>query len=176
MPRPQQHETTEGCCAIDLAFLRRQKRISGNLNWSIGGQRYASVEWFLGSENIVLRYGGVTERIPLAWTAMHFGGEREWFSCLGCDHRCRVLYLGREGYRCRKCYQLTYRSQRLPQWARSIEMANRIQERLGGTYGFDQPFRRRPIGMHRTTYRRLGLRHRQLSDVGLAGLVVWRQR
>lgn len=171
MARAAHYETTDGRCAIDLAWMRRQKRIGGTVTWSVGGLRYGSVEWSLGSENVVLQYSGHRERVPLTWTPLHFGGEREWFQCLSCRGRCRVLYLGRAGYRCRKCCGLRYSSQRQPAWMRAIEIANRLQRRLGGETGLGEGLPRRPKGMHRVTYARLTDRYWRLSDDGMGGLL-----
>lgn len=55
-------------------------------------------------------------RFTVAATRQKLGGVRWWFTCPNCERRCEFLYV-RRGYgapslRCRKCWNLTYRSQR----------------------------------------------------------------
>lgn len=47
-------------------------------------------------------------------TVLPSGGERTWWACPTCCRRAELLYLpnGRERLGCRRCCQLTYRSQR----------------------------------------------------------------
>jgi hypothetical protein len=63
-----------------------------------------------------LKLEGASVRIPgqtirLAVTYPHFGGDRFWFIC-ECSMRAGRLYLppGKRVFRCRDCYELTYRS------------------------------------------------------------------
>ena len=51
------------------------------------------------------------QTVRLAVTQPHFGGERFWFIC-ECGRRVGRLYLPHEQtiFRCRQCYELTYRS------------------------------------------------------------------
>jgi hypothetical protein len=39
------------------------------------------------------------------------GDKRVWFECPGCQRRIAVLYKGKDGFRCRRCYGLKYESQ-----------------------------------------------------------------
>jgi hypothetical protein len=56
------------------------------------------------------------QRLPITWTACHFGGRRPWFICSArvngryCGRRVAVLYLGGEVFACRKCCGLAYES------------------------------------------------------------------
>ena len=53
------------------------------------------------------------QTIPLTTVRPHLGGKRFWFLC-GCGRRAGRLYLplGQRVFRCRHCYNLTYRSAR----------------------------------------------------------------
>lgn len=57
-----------------------------------------------------------THRFVMLPTAQRLGGVRWWFRCDACQQRCGLLYApasAREwDVRCRKCWNLTYRSQR----------------------------------------------------------------
>lgn len=54
---------------------------------------------------------GDGQMIRLTTTRPHWGGERFWFRC-ECGRRSGRLYLpaGETAFRCRPCYELTYRS------------------------------------------------------------------
>ena len=58
----------------------------------------------------------VEQRIPIEWTACHFGGGRPWFRCKAtsngqyCGRRV-ALYLLDSIFACRRCYGLGYASQ-----------------------------------------------------------------
>jgi hypothetical protein len=59
----------------------------------------------------------IERRVPLTWTACHFGGKRPWFVCSVCANgrycgrRVAVLYLAGDSFACRRCYGLAYESQ-----------------------------------------------------------------
>jgi len=110
----------------------------------------------------------VADRIRLAWTACHFGGRRPWFRCPTCWRRCALLYgtgrAGVFGWRCRTCSRLRHASTRendLDRAMRRVRWIRRNVFRLPADHdavrrpldfrGWDPP---RPVGMHRTTYRR----------------------
>lgn len=153
---------------IDLAYLRRQRLLkpwqSGRLRWSRGGEETGSVGFLVLGNALRLNYRTrawgdddwtpVEEDIPLVRTATRFGGSRQWFQCLSCRRRCRVLYsAGR--FRCRRCLRLTYESQYEKPWGRAISRAQKVRQRLGGDGGMDDAFPPRPKGMHWRTYHRL---------------------
>lgn len=57
------------------------------------------------------RYGldGVAQTIRFTTVLPYLGGKRYWFLC-ACGHRVGRLYLGQQGFRCRHCYRLTYKT------------------------------------------------------------------
>lgn len=70
--------------------------------------------------------------IQLEATLCNYGGSRYWFSCPGCYDRKRVLYLSSEGFKCRDCLNLVYRSQQITKnefwewYFKAQKVANRI--------------------------------------------------
>lgn len=52
------------------------------------------------------------QRVQLLTTRPHFGGVRYWMECPACEGRKGVLWLPPPAsrFRCRECYELTYRS------------------------------------------------------------------
>jgi hypothetical protein len=63
-----------------------------------------------------LRDPGPTNRcsvVNLGETACHFGGRRRWFICPSCEAHMGVLYKDRDDFKCRKCLNLCYLSQKL---------------------------------------------------------------
>jgi hypothetical protein len=59
------------------------------------------------------------QKITIDKTSCYFGGYRYWFICPGyergvdCNSRVRILYRDDKKWGCRKCMNLTYRSQNL---------------------------------------------------------------
>jgi hypothetical protein len=153
--------------SIDLAWLRREKLLTvgrwSSINWSRNGHRTGSIQLQCVSDGIRLTYrsrprGGewtdVSEIVPLIETATQFGGRRQWFLCLTCRRRCRILYGGTH-FRCRRCHGLKYETQYEPAFARAATRALKIRERLGSKGGIDDLFPAKPKGMHWKTYERL---------------------
>ena len=62
----------------------------------------------------------VEQRVPITWTACHFGGQRPWFGR-------RVLYLAGKLFACRRCYGLAYASRRKALYFRDIDKAQKNQ-------------------------------------------------
>jgi hypothetical protein len=111
-----------------LGVFRAPLGITGTLSW-----RSTSDDSLLGKVKYEIRsdsHGGRTICIPrqvlnfdgslqmvngqtlrLTTTRPHWGGERFWFRC-ECGRRSGRLYLptGETVFRCRPCYELTYRS------------------------------------------------------------------
>jgi hypothetical protein len=101
---------------------------SGTMSWpsNSGGVDHGSIRYEVSSDEegrlaiIVpsqpLKFNrsvrlGQGQTIRLVSTHPHLGGERLWFVC-GCGRRAGRLYLptGRAVFRCRLCFNLTYRS------------------------------------------------------------------
>ena len=88
----------------------------------------------------------VNEFVPFVVTDTPFGGQRQWFRCLSCGCRCRILYGGAR-FRCRRCYKLKYESQYEATYARACSQAHNLRKRLGQVGSLDDPFPPKPKGM-----------------------------
>lgn len=101
----------------------------------------------------VIHFDG--ERITTTWTAMQFGGRRQWFLCPSCDRRCAVIYkiAGGPLWGCRLCMVGRYASEHKSPQGRRIQKALKIRKRLGQTEGnLHLPFPEKPRHMHYRTY------------------------
>ena len=103
----------------------------------------------------------ISQRVPITWTDLHFGGRRPWFICSMyshgqyCGRRVAVLYRLREYFACRHCYGLVYESQQEPTYMRGLLKAQKILTRLGARPDIFKPFPEKPPRMHWRTYERL---------------------
>lgn len=68
-------------------------------------------DWYLNFIEYGPRCGNTT--ISLVKTKCHYGGYREWFECPKCLKRAGVLYKDGDNFRCRKCLDLVYESQKV---------------------------------------------------------------
>lgn len=156
--------TCESANPLDIRYLKRRGFLvagfAGELSWTRGGRTNGSVQLFAQGMRIDLvyswRYGEgdwqvAREEVDLVETEQKLGGRRQWFRCPGCHKRCAILYAGMR-FRCRKCSQLTYNSQREDPFSRSISQAQKIRMQLGGTASLLDPFPEKPRGMHWRTY------------------------
>ena len=155
--------------------------MTGWTRWSRGDEETGSIRFRADHGCLVLMYrtrpsGGewehVKQRIPLGYTIPHYGGERAWFICPNCARRCGKLY-GGSRFCCRKCWGLTYESQREQRHHRLLRRAQGLRMRLGGSPSMADPFPRKPKGMHWRTYERLRRQHDALEDGMNAALWEW---
>ncbi len=171
--------------SIDLAWLRRQNSRSsgreGRLTWSRNDAVFASVSYSLEDTNLRLiyrtrSYGGnwkdVAETLPITTTKTNFGGQRHWFICPSCRHRCRKIY-GGSYFRCRRCHGLKYESQYERNFNRAATQAHKLRSRLGQSGSLDDSFPEKPKGMHWRTYHRLQQRDTELQNAWAAGCWKW---
>lgn len=170
--------------SIDLAWLRRSNLInvgrSTTLRWSRGGHETGSIrfEVHVGGVRLIYRHKPsgrtewecVNEVVPLIESPTRFKGRRQWFQCLSCNRRCRVLY-GGAYFRCRRCNDLKYETQYEPPFARAATRALKIRERLGGRGGIDDLFPPKPKGMHWKTYDRLQAKDERFHEAWTLGIV-----
>ena len=108
----------------------------------------------------------VEQRVPITWTACHFGGQRPWFG-----RRVALLYLAGKLFACRRCYGLAYASRRKALYFRDIDKAQKIRTRLGGSAVMSERFPDKPKGMHWQTYERLRRAHDAAECRSMAGLL-----
>jgi hypothetical protein len=161
----------EDCLSVDLAYLMRLGPIregqagSGELHWSIGGQRFASIRFRLDLRDkeyprLMLLFSAPDGRpskqtITLTATPQRFGGSRWWMVCPATGKRVRTLHLapGRNRFASRAALGLAYRVERLDPFDRSFEKLFRVQRRLGQPQGLAHGLER-PKGMWRRTFNR----------------------
>lgn len=99
----------------------------------------------------------IREAVTIDRTPCHYGGERPWFLCPGCQVRRGVLFSVGGRFRCRQCHQLAYSSTRESPSDRSIRRIQELQRTLGGG-GWGVPIwdvPRKPDGMSWRRYGRL---------------------
>lgn len=179
--------TVESCHSIDVRSWRRDGLLTpGNRfssQWMRNGEVTGSISVQVEGTRVVLSYmhrdrGDDWERIEepvrLDSTPCHFGGNRVWFRCPACGRRVAILYLPGRDFACRICYQLAYQSQRDPPHLRALRRAQKIRERLGGTFNMLTPFPAKPRNMRSRTYGRLRAEHDRASmqsDAAIASVL-----
>jgi hypothetical protein len=159
--------TCEDYHAIDVRDYARKGLLKpdtwGWTKWSRDDEETGSISFVAGDGCITLKYrvrahGGdwesVEQRVPLDYTSPPYGGRRPWFLCPRCWRRCAKLYGGARFY-CRKCWGLTYQSQREDRSDRLMRRARAIRMRLGGSADMTEFFPPKPKRMHWRTYSRL---------------------
>ncbi len=114
--------TVDESYSIDIDWMRRQKKYSGNITWSRAGRPTGKIGFrFVGNDRLILSYtvtkhegekNEVDDIFLLETTSPHFGGKRIWLSCPSCGRRVKTLHKPPTGiyFRCRTCYNLTYQS------------------------------------------------------------------
>ena len=119
--------TKESCLVLDIYYLQRRELLNGHYGvyrWTNTntGEEIASIALRTDESGqiMVLSYKvrvkgekrEVEETFSLESTPTNFSGRRYWALCPRCWRRCGKLYLPSGGvhFRCRRCYNLTYRS------------------------------------------------------------------
>src|SRR5262249_29311715 len=97
--------------------------------------------------------------IPIDRIPCNYGGHRYYFKCPFCRQRMRKLYLAHQSiFLCRKCLNLTYKSQFLRPSTRKDHMTQKIK-RLITDKGGNFTLYNKPPRMWRRTYDRLRRKH-----------------
>jgi len=163
---------------IELTYLRKHGLLragrSGKLSWTMNGQPSGNIDYEMHRDHMTLNFRtrrgevdnwrAVRQRINFDWTDTRFGGKQLWFLCPACDRRCSILYGGAE-YACRLCHRLVYGSQYEDAMQRAVTRALDLKARLGDRSGIDDPFPRKPKGMHWRTYRGLQAQYEHAQDL-----------
>jgi len=143
-PRLQKKRVVEDCLDIDIRYLARMGLLSRRamktfiLTWLHNGIETDQVKVSALSKKVTLHYqqllqGENTYReqhVTIVYTPCHYGRQRPWFRCPNCISRCAIIYLGNQGFHCRKCYQLPYRSQQMCKLDRLISKRVTLEEKL----------------------------------------------
>jgi hypothetical protein len=162
---------TDGLLFLDAADLRRMGSLTAGAHawqqWTNGrGEIVGSIRTVTNAarDTLTLVYSirrqgeawqPVREEIRLQATPCHYGGERLWLTCPGCQSRRRVLYSVEGRFRCRGCHKLAYTSTRLDGIERSARRIAALHVRLKADRIDLFAIPPRPQGMRRTTYDRL---------------------
>lgn len=140
--------------------------------WLRNDQEIAAIDVRTEPGRVVLTYRHsrrgsewVSEAYPvrLDYTRCNYGGDRAWFRCpaRGCGRRVAILY-GGAIFACRRCHDLSYRSQRESESDRTARRIDRIRAQLGWKAGFLNGNGHKPPKMHWKTYWALEGKHEVL--------------
>lgn len=163
LPRP----TTDSRIAVDIRELFRSigGTIGGQALYRWNSKRHGEVpetslfELVSPAMVTVTHVGGSmpAQSLDVTYTACRHGGNRAWFLCpkLGCGKRVAILYDTPNGFRCRDCCDLDYRSHRERPWDRMLRRSRRIRAKVQGGANLIEAFPPKPKGMHWATYDRL---------------------
>lgn len=108
---------------------------------TLGNHKYLEVKYTCNGETVAYP-------ITLEITKPNYGGVRWWFKCPGCGERVANLYIKKRFFWCRKCNNLSYRSQQYSFYDRMRLMSDKY-ERIATENG------QKKKGMHWGTYERL---------------------
>jgi hypothetical protein len=168
---------------LDVRFLQKngylKSSLSAYLDWRRDGETYATVKIEASRASVTLDYKRrdrdaelVPVRYPvyLDWTRCNYGGDRAWFRCpaSGCGKRVAILYYGGI-FACRRCYRITYPSQREDYWGRALVRADKIRDRLGWESGVLNGYGPKPKWMRWQTFERLVDEHDREEDLSWVG-------
>lgn len=139
---------------LDVRILRRYGCLETGSRFN-----FDSIRGRNAGARLVLSLGDQRGRctIRLLHTRCNYCGVRKWLQCPveGCGRRVGVLYLKGTSLGCRRCFGLSYCSQREESGTRRLRRARRIRAELGSSADVSLPLAR-PLRMHFRTYDRLG--------------------
>jgi hypothetical protein len=161
-------KTTENQLRLDIHLLSKKQCLSpgvvGSLSFSRGDFR-GSITFSVEAEHLTLNYWcrppgckieNIEQKIEFDRTSCNYGNFRTWLLCPKCLARSAVLYCVGRYFLCRRCCDLTYKTQKLGKADRLLQKARRISHRLGGSNNLVlASLPRKPPHMHFTTYWRL---------------------
>ena len=116
--------------------------------------------------------------LRLVATPQPFGGLRWWVLCPETGSRCVVLYIppGRTRFVSQRACRGSYRSQRITDRDRAMELAQGINMAMGGNGNLFDAFPDRPPRMWQSTYERKRERAERAKGKSLAALGAWLDR
>ena len=150
----------ESCMLIDVRRWHRKGLLSAGQHftnsWTFGDEPAGTIGVRTEANAVVLTYRtrswqaadwkSISQRVPITWTDLHFGGRRPWFICSMychgqyCGRRVAVLYRLLDYFACRHCYGPVYESQQEPTYMRGLLKAQKILTRLGARPDIFKPF------------------------------------
>lgn len=146
------------------------RMVGGELSWRVATVR---VEGVSGVLTVSVHEAPSPERvhqIALDGEPMPLGGARWWARCPGCSGRCAVVYFARGVVRCRRCFGLAYRCQRMPAYRRAGLRIAKLADRLRARELLGEPTR--PPRMRRATFARLLASWRDFEAREMASLPI----
>lgn len=162
--------TTNNCCALDINWLKKNNYIQHGqaidvfTSWRSRMTKkttQAIKVRVISDKGIKLNYERNGEEIEyyakFTYSNCNYGGKRVWFQCPNEDCKKRVgkLFLRGKYFLCRHCHNLAYETQNMTDAFRSLEKAQKIRERLGGSPSTMDIFPFKPKRMHWKTYYKL---------------------
>jgi hypothetical protein len=143
---------------IDIRELSRLGALTGVWRLLDGPLRWPEIAEFQAVRyrlKVQLRNQSMPQYYVVEWTRCYFGGWRPWIRC-SCGKRVAILYRGLGGYCCRDCVGH-------PRYACQTKSANnrrhfkacKTRLLLRGNASLEQPFPKKPKGMHWRTYNRI---------------------
>jgi len=111
--KTRERELIENCDYLDISIISKYGC------WLL--PTYTEIEHMDGKDYLWIHYNkylygprsSLIKYIEIVKTYPAFGGERLWLKCPGCSKRARKVYrpTSKILFKCRKCYDLMYRSQ-----------------------------------------------------------------
>ena len=159
---------------LDIRWMRRMGYLDPgaefSLSWKRGSGEIGKVEAHFTRTAMTVRWSAPRghrgeHEIAIDRRPCNYGGERYWFRCPGggCGRRVAVLYRAADGFACRDCCRLAYRTQREEGSARQLRRASAIRRRLGASGNLHalltDSFPAKPKGMHHKVYKDLRRGH-----------------
>lgn len=130
----------EDCLCLDANWLAKN-------GWFPADQHTGCIAWPNGS-SIALSYQkphlnlsytrngeSLRQTIHVEAAPCHFGGNRYYLTCPGCQNRRYKLRLGSDGFYCRQCYQLPYYSQECGDLDGLIHQLHKVEHKLEAKEG-----------------------------------------
>lgn len=152
--RPGWHVKAEACVKLDVRALQRMGGFEpGDYGtWYLRDRKAVHYRVDDDADALTLNHDltgrTMEQRVPLTRTSCPYGGERPWFACPKCSRRVAMLFLGTEGFGCRKCSNIAYASQSEDKVDRAWRKQHKIERHLG-------PGHTQPEGMQFRTYSRM---------------------
>jgi hypothetical protein len=83
----------------------------------------------------------IGKTISLKGSGCGFGGTRTWFACPKCEKQAGILFLHDAELACRKCHNLSYRSQNTRNRMTPVATLERLKKAVGRTHYRGKPTR-----------------------------------
>lgn len=177
------------CIILDVNFLNKKgclaSGFSGSWVWHKAGNNKNLIELSFDDQSLLLRstqrvgisnqHKSVTQEISILFKKCNLGGVRPYFRCgnvtegRACQRFAVKLFRTADRFRCRKCAQVSYRSQSRTKFKRISDRSDLLRSKMRGKAGVLNPTPEKPKGMWWRTY------HREIKRIQEADARVWAQ-